>query len=135
VAHVTSTDLVTWSVGAPVVGPGDFGQIEIPQSIRLGQRWHLIYSIAASVVAPHRASITGSYQVVAEDLAGPYHEPSDPVVIEHPDWYGAKIVTTADGLKCLAWRNFLPDGTFAGEIGDPWPVDVTSDGSLRVHGP
>lgn len=134
-AHATSSDLVSWDVGDPVVGPGDFGHIEIPQAVRLGRRWHLIYSIADDVVADHLPAVSATYRVVADAPAGPYRQPSHPVVLQHPDWYGAKLVETGEGLRCLAWRKHLPDGSFAGEIGDPWPVDLGPDGGMEVRGP
>lgn len=134
IAHATSPDLVDWAVGDPVVGPGDFGHLEIPQSIRLGDRWHLLYSIPADVTADHRPAIMATFQAVSDSLAGPYREPEDPVVMDFPGWFGAKLVETDDGPLCLAWRRDLPNGGFAGELGDPWPVEVSTDGSIQVTG-
>jgi beta-fructofuranosidase len=134
-AHATSSDLVAWTIGDPVVGPGDFGHIEIPQVMRLGGRWHLLFSIAAEVVADHRPPTTGTYQVVSDGVAGPYQAPHTDAIVVHPEWYGAKLVDSIDGLWCLAWRAFNSDGTFAGEIGDPWVAELRDDDSVVVAGP
>jgi beta-fructofuranosidase len=34
--------------------------------------------------------------------------------------------------RFLTWRNFAPDGSFVGELGDPLPVSVDGEGNLRV---
>lgn len=132
IAHATSDDLVTWEIGDPVVGPGEFGHMEIPQSVAIEGRWHLLYSVPGDMVAQHTPAVTRTCQVVADGIEGPYHEPSDPVVIEHPQWYGAKLVEQY-GWRCLAWRDHERSGTFRGEIGDPWPVEIGEDGSIEVE--
>jgi beta-fructofuranosidase len=134
-AHAVSADLVSWEIGDPVVGPGEFGHIEIPQAIRLGDRWHLLYSIADEVVAEPRPAVMGIYQVVSDAVAGPYRSLGNDTIVEHPEWYGAKLVDTTEGLRCLAWRTLHPDGTFAGEIGDPWSAELRADGTIVVDGP
>lgn len=133
IAHATSADLVAWNVGSPVVGPGDFGHLEIPQVLQIGERWHLLYSVPGDMVGGDRPHRTRTYQVVADAVAGPYREPSDPVVIDDPRWYGAKLVETAEGWRCLAWRDHDHGSIFEGEIGDPWPVRFASDGSISVE--
>lgn len=135
IAHATSLDLVTWEIGDPVIGPGDFGHLEIPQVVAVGERWHLLYSVPGDMVAGHRQPLTRTYQAIADDIAGPYSEPPDPIVLEHPKWYGAKLVDTDDGWRCLAWRDHDRNGTFRGEISDPWRVTVAPDGSIEVDGP
>jgi beta-fructofuranosidase len=133
IAHAGSEDLVSWDIGEPVVGPGDFGHLEIPQAIQIGERWHLLYSVPGDMVGSDRPARTRTYQAVADDVAGPYREPSDPVVIDDPHWYGAKLSDTAAGWRCLAWRDHDHGDVFDGEIGDPWPVQFASDGSISVE--
>ncbi len=135
IAHATSADAVAWEVGDPVVGPGDFGHLEIPQVIQIGERWHLLYSVPGDMVGGDRPARTRTYQAVADDIAGPYREPADPIVIEHAQWYGAKLVETASGLRCLAWRDHDHGSVFQGEVSDPWPVDVAAEGSISVEIP
>ena len=133
IAHARSADLVHWEIGEPVVGPGEYGHLEIPQVVQIGERWHLLDSVPGDMVGGGRPALTRTYQMVADDVSGPYREPADPIVIEHPEWYGAKLIETAQGWRCLAWRDHDHGNTFLGEIGDPWPVEARPDGSISVE--
>jgi hypothetical protein len=42
------------------------------------------------------------------------------------------VVQTSQGWVMLAWLQYGPDGTFAGEISDPMPLRVGHRGELFV---
>jgi hypothetical protein len=47
--------------------------------------------------------------------------------------YSGKLVEGPDGRPYfLAWRNIAPDGTFVGELADPFQVAVDGEGNLTV---
>jgi hypothetical protein len=47
--------------------------------------------------------------------------------------YSGKLVEEPDGHPYfLAWRNIAPDGTFVGELSDPFQVAVDGEGNLSV---
>jgi hypothetical protein len=48
--------------------------------------------------------------------------------------YSGKLVEGPDGrTNLLAWRNFMPDGIFVGELADPFQVAVDGEGNLSVE--
>ena len=47
--------------------------------------------------------------------------------------YSGKLIEGPDGRPYfLAWRKNTPDGTFVGELADPFQVAVDGDGNLSV---
>lgn len=126
IGTATSDDLESWQVGPPLTEPGHFGHMEIPQLERLDDRWILAFS------SPARA--TGEEEVGPLDQAGTHY-----LVGDSPDgpfpWdthrhlvgadgrhYGAKLVHHDGRWQCLAWLANDDDGSFLGELSDPWDV-------------
>lgn len=133
IGHATSEDLLTWQVGPPVSAPGVFGHLEIPQVVRVGERWQLLFATppAPPAVRATRPAtgLTGTHLLHADRLLGPYewstHQPldADPAGTR----YGGKLVRTAAGWQLLAWLHHTPDGGFVGELADPRPAPLSPD--------
>lgn len=133
IAHATSSDLEEWEVRPPLGAPKGFGQMEIPQVLRLGGRWHLLFSAHAWAQAERRdARPTGTFHAVSDRLTGPYEESSPLLTDERERYYGAKVVVDGAGLRCLAFVNLDERGQFVGDLSDPWPVILGPGGELRI---
>lgn len=138
-----SDDLISWHVLPPVAAPGTFADMEVPQSLRIGDRWFLLFC-TAKPAARHRErdpaanSWGGTHYVVADDLLGPYELAPGPPLVADPfaTFYAGRTVEAPDGsLVFLAWRQhdgIGRRGAFVGGLSNPAPVTVESDGRLRV---
>ena len=136
-----STDLVEWEPLPPLVAPGEFGEMEVPQVVHLDDRWYLLFCTAKH--AADRLARTGptgrwfgTHYLVADDLLGPYRLLTDEPLVgdEAGSYYAGRIVDDPDGRPVfLAWRQWSIVGTFLGGLSDPSPVRVLADGRLEVE--
>jgi beta-fructofuranosidase len=140
IGFATSPDLHRWTLRDPVYAGGDFGQLEVPQVFRAGERWYCLfctapehYAEAYAAVHPGRP-VRGSHYLVADDPRGPWRVAPGPFLDGDPalDRYAARIVDTWDGLALLGFLHNPGGGPFVGEIADPAPVTIDDDGWLHV---
>jgi beta-fructofuranosidase len=125
-----------WEVLGPIVRPGPYGHMEIPQVARIGDRWCLLFSAPAIHDVPGRdpddpRGFGGSHFLLADAPLGPYDWSTHGVLLADraDSWYGAKLIEGPDGsLACLTWLHRAPDGAFVGELSDPFEVSVGSAG-------
>jgi beta-fructofuranosidase len=142
VAHARSSDLVRWDVGPPVVGPGEFGEIEVPQLVGAGDRWHLLFSVPPVAHGERWRRRTGRpprpavYHLAGDAPLGPFAGSPEPVVASDRDealFAGKLVAPGGGGWVYLATRLLGPDGAFVGELTDPVAVTVDPAGHLVLH--
>jgi beta-fructofuranosidase len=140
-AHARSSDLVRWEIGPPIVSPGEFGELEVPQVVSIGSRWHLLFSVGAASHGTLWRRRTGQsprsavYNLIGDAPLGPFTGPPGPVAVRGPDevLYAGKLVEEGNGgWVFLATRLFGPDGAFVGELGDPVAVTLDPAGRLVI---
>ena len=62
VAHATSPDLETWTLGPPLCEPGaGFGQLEVLQNKEIDGRWVLVFTCHPQEMTAERIARTGDY--------------------------------------------------------------------------
>jgi beta-fructofuranosidase len=141
IALAHSQDLVRWEVRDPVMPPGDFGYMEVPQVINIEGIYYLLFSTVKQFHSEEHLSRsqtepqTGLHYLIAEDLTGPYQYLTDTFLLGDSagTHYGGKIVKDPDGHWALLPMCYLDgDGNFVGEMGDPVPVKVDSLSALNV---
>ena len=139
VGQARSADLLHWEVLPPLTPPRlGFGQMEVPQLLERGGRTYLIFCSDTETQAPDRRRTgagTGTYYLVSDSAAGPFEVVGSGVLeADHRgSVYAGKLhETTQGGLVFLAWHRTRRDGAFHGALGDPRPVSVNPDGSLRL---
>lgn len=149
IGHARSSDLIHWEVLPPVTEAGDFGHLEVPQLVQVQNHYYLLFSAQASVYSTLRCQrtnlrpVTGTHYLIAEDPLGPFRFPTDEFPVGDPigSLYSGKLVQRPCGeWTCsepvewvfLACHQFAPDGTFIGELSDPFPVEIDHSGSLSV---
>jgi beta-fructofuranosidase len=138
VGHARSHDLVSWEVLPPVTEPMGFGQLEVPQLVPLGGRFHLLFSSDPTT----RSDALGLYGAGTYCLSGPTPlGPFAPSTLHELDagahhvTYAGRIVPHADALWFLAWVGSQGGHTFRGELAQPRRVAVDDAGILQVVAP
>lgn len=141
IARAESVDLLHWNVCPPVTEPGVFGHMEIPQVVKVGGSWRLIFSTppAPPTVIAQRpwAATEGTYLLGSHDLRGPYRWSTQQLLDGDADGsrYGGRLVHSPDSSQwqLMVWLNRDKHGMFRGEIADP--VDVQLGDGRLVAGP
>lgn len=137
IALATSEDMVTWTVHPPVVVPGDFWLLEVPQVLQRHGRWWMIAATnprwhAASRLGRlgHDRARGGLVVYVADQICGPYTLARDAFLVgDHAGThYTGKIIATATGDVLVVSRFLDDDGGFLGALADPVPVTWGPDG-------
>lgn len=127
IGHAHSEDLVNWTVGPPLAGPGPFHHLEVPQVTRIRGRWYLLFSV------DHDAG-GRTYACSAESPLGPF-DIAGATPLGSPLFYSGRVVTARDRQpRLLAFLNTREDGTFVGELSDPVALDIDSEGRLVADG-
>lgn len=140
IGHAVSVDLVEWEVLPPVCEPFGLGQLEVPQLVRAGDRWAMVFcsdEATQSPAASARLGGTGTYHLVAEHPYGPYDGRDVRALAAggDPTTYAGRIHDAPDGRRWfLAWVREHVDGRFVGQVADPVPV-VTGRGTLALEVP
>lgn len=144
IGHACSTDLAHWEVQKPLLAPGWFAEMEVPQIERIGARYYLLCSVSARYHSAARrqgmsdAPRSGTIYFVADSLTGPYRTLDDPFLVGDAagTFYAGRLLHTAtQGWMFFAARIFDAAGNFIGEVSDPMPLKVWPDGRLSVTGP
>lgn len=133
IGHATSLDLSDWEVGPPIRAPQGFGYMEIPQVFSLEGRWHLLFSAPGwAQSASDRPKCTGTFHAISAELDGLYEERPPLFCDADESLYGGKVIRTAAGLACLAFKNHSTTDGFIGELTDPMPVALAPDGTIDL---
>jgi beta-fructofuranosidase len=142
IAHASSTDLLNWTVQQPITEPGEFGQLEVPQLVKIGSLYYLLYcNIAEHHSFARRARLTnspmsGTHYYVSESPFGPFRFLTDEYFAadENGLHYAGKLILDPNGnWRFMAFLHNNKQGEFVGIIDDPYPVTVLDDGRLRVE--
>lgn len=134
VGHLTSPDLVSWTVRPPLGGPsGRFDQLEVISLAEVDGRWVLLFSCLAPEVVGAGPGEGGVWSV-------PVHGPGAPVDLDaavrltSEDLYVGCVLTVDQGPVLLAFENRDASGAFVGGVIDPVPVRWRADGAgLEMH--
>ncbi|HEY0240652.1 MAG TPA: hypothetical protein VGC37_18635 [Friedmanniella sp.] len=135
VAHATSADLQTWTLGPPLCAPGaGFGQLEVLQSKQIDGRWVLVFTCHPQEMTPARRAELGEYctwSVPSPGPLGPWDITLARPFEAEPDLFAAPLVQRRDGSWAIVgFRNTEPRGTYSFDIIDPIPVGLDDAGYL-----
>ena len=115
-AHLTSEDLVTWSVQAPLWTPESYYTHECPDLFKMGDWYYLIYS--------EFSDVNRTRYVMSKSPYGPFITPPQDVFDTRP-YYAAKSYSDGEKRYLFGWISTRDDETdFSGFR---WA------GSLAVH--
>lgn len=141
IGFATSPDLNRWSIQPPVYRGGMFGQMEVPQVLKIDGRWYCLFctsgehwSKAYRAFNPQEP-VRGTHYLTADNPRGPWQVAPGPFFEgEEPGRrYSGKLVQTDQGLVTMGFIHTTPEQDFVGEVSDPIPVSVGADGLLTAH--
>jgi beta-fructofuranosidase len=140
IGHAVSTDLSRWSVRAPLSEPGDFIFLEVPQLIRIGGAWRVLFSVppdgqsAKRRVGSNADAHGGTHYLVGQEKLGPYSLVDEPFFVgdASASLFAGRMLELHDQVLFFASRNYDENGHFHGELTDPMPVTIAADGTLAL---
>ncbi len=133
-----SPDLYTWTLEKPVFA-GGFGQMEVPEVVRIRGRWYCLFCTSANHWSEaYRAEsgqtpTTGSHYLMAQSPRGPWRiAPGrflDGGLPHHR--YASRLIETDEGWVIIGFADKSREH-FGGYLLDPEPIAVDDQGRLRV---
>ncbi|MGV8832296.1 MAG: hypothetical protein ACOH2N_10000 [Devosia sp.] len=135
VGHAVSSNLVDWSVRAPLSqGDSGFAHLEVFQMITIAGQQHLIFCCDSAKMAGARAGSQGGIWTMPVDNMPAQIDPSVARLLVDDRLYAGRIATDREGSPwLLAFNNTTVDGQFTGGISDPMRVSVGHDGYLTLE--
>lgn len=136
IGFATSPDGNDWTLQPPVF-TGGFGQLEVPQVFKAGGQWYCLFCTAAEHFSKEQAEqtkpVTGNHYLIGDSPRGPWRIAPGFLDGDLPcRRYAARIVDTGDGLVILGFADRPHGVDFVGHVMDPQPVEITSDGLLKI---
>jgi beta-fructofuranosidase len=141
IGQARSDDLVHWEVLPPLTDPGDFGHLEVPQVVTIGDWHYLVFSVyewAHAATRLQRAeAVCGTHYLMGRSPLGPFTSPGDEFLHGSPagPFYAGRLVEHDGAWLFASWAQFAPDGSFVGALADPVPVVQHDDGTLSLAEP
>lgn len=142
IGHATADDPLQWKAQPPISRPGEFRQLEVPQLVRIGAKWRVVFCAgsgdhsAARLARPGIAAESGTHCLIADEKLGEYRLDSDRFLVGDPGGrlYAGRFLRHQGNWHFFAWEQFDEEGRFVGALTDPMPVTL-SDGAITVHRP
>lgn len=132
VAHSTSSDLRNWKVLPPLHGESGFGQVEVIQVEKIGEKFVLIFCVNAHDLNEVKPGFkTGTYSVPADSLTGPFHFDKAEIIDADGIYAGRIIRDRNDQWVLLGFEAGQSSSEFTGRICDPIPLKLTAQGTFR----
>ena len=140
IGHAVSDDLSHWRVEAPLSEPGDFIFLEVPQLIRIGGTWRVLFSVPPGGQSAGRRARSdtgahgGTHYLVGQEKLGPYSLVDEPIFYgdARASLFAGRMLERNGQLLFFASRNYDERGRFQGELTDPMPVTIAADGKLAL---
>jgi beta-fructofuranosidase len=134
-----SQNLIEWTPLPPIVMPGEFGEIEVPQVVELGGRWRLLFCTAQHadqrLARAPQSNWNGTHYFNGLSPSGPFElTPDEPFAADESGslYAGRLVLDPWMPPVFLAWRRWDDQGQFAGDLIDPIPVKLTDNDELRL---
>ena len=141
VALASSDDLLHWEAGLPVTGPGEFAYLEVPQIVKIRQKYYLVFCVDKDKYSEKRKrkrggqGLTGTHYMVSDHLFGPFTQPENDLLNadERGSLYSGKLIQDNSGeWKFMAAVQYNASGDYIGDISDPMPISIAENGEISV---
>jgi beta-fructofuranosidase len=138
IALARSPNLIDWTLAGPVTAPGELGELEVPQYLKVGGQHYLLFCTGKHSVArlarPGTTPWIGTHYLTSGSAEGPWTLPDDPPMAADAagTWYAGRVIEIDGRHLFFAWRRDR-DGRFEGGLSNPAPLQVLSDGRLHVE--
>ena len=143
IGYASSHNLIDWRVSDAFLAPGWYGEMEVPQIQKIGERYYLFCSVSTRFhSAEHKAQAgvipqTGIKYFVSDKLIGPYADIGNSFLTrpEQDSHYAGRVIQGPDaGWYFMAFLGNDADGQFQGAIIDPIAIHQAPDGRLSLVG-
>ena len=133
VAHATSPDLLSWTLGPPLCEPGaGFGQLEVLQNKCIDGRWVLVFTCHPQEMTEERKTELGhhcTWSLPSPGPLGPWDISKARGFAAEPDLFAAPLVQRRDGSWAfVGFPHLAPDGNDAVHLNAPIPVTLDAEG-------
>jgi beta-fructofuranosidase len=123
--HATSTDMLRWELQPPLTRPAGFGELEVAQIRRVGDRWLLLFTCHPSEQSEDQRLAFGDFctwYVAGDGPLGPFDVARAQPFTGDPKLFAAPLVQTRDGeWVFVGFRNTEFEGVLNLHITDPIP--------------
>ncbi|WP_319531847.1 hypothetical protein [uncultured Cohaesibacter sp.] len=137
IGFATSPDLYNWTLEPPVF-VGGYGQLEVPEVFKVGDRWYCLFCTAAEHWSKDRIAnagvepVTGNHYLIADDPRGPWQIAPGFLDGALPcRRYAGRILETVNGLVIMGFDDNGKEN-FVGKVRDPEAIEVDKEGYLHV---
>lgn len=141
IGFATSPDLVNWALQPPLLAPGTYGQLEVPQVFEVNGLWYCLFCTSAehwskAEVEKWERPVTGNHYLISDSPRGPFRLPDAPFLDGDLPCkrYAARILETEAGLVILGFADGGREA-FGGYVLDPVPLWQDVDGNLTFTAP
>jgi hypothetical protein len=128
VAVAESIDLMKWKLLKPLLAPGIYDEMEVPQMILHGGFYYLFFSTHAANYNPRYSKIAGSHGGLhcyySKKLFGKYQPVNENGVVFDREKEIYDLIIAANNKKTLTaigWLNQDEKGKFIGKLS--WPIN------------
>ena len=130
IAAARSKDLLSWELLPPILSPGLFGEMEIPQLISYKGNFFITFSCKAEFCSSELPNaFTGTYVYQCSELFGDY-SPIDNnafMKLESEHVYNMRLIEHYDkNMFALGWKHNDVDGSFIGCLSDVYKVEINN---------
>lgn len=140
VGYASSTNLIHWQAGPPLLAPDWYGEMEVPQIVCIGGRHYLFCSVSVKYhsrahLAGGVTPLTGLKYFPGDGPLGPFHTEGAGFLgaDTRGSLYAGRVVQGPDGgWYLMAFRNLDEHGHFLGGVSDPLPIVQGEDGQLAL---
>lgn len=137
IARAESWDLLHWEVQPPLLAPGWYDEMEVPQLIVSGGLYYLFFSTWSRAYLPEHQAHTGAFSGLHAFWAPSYEGPYAPVngngvVLAGEELYAIRLIKkelkrksqkeTQDRYTALGFLNQNHSGQFIGRLSAPFSI-------------
>jgi beta-fructofuranosidase len=132
-----SRDLLEWPLplSPPILAPGRYDEMEVPQLVKHHDRYYLFFSAAAKYYEPSWAKEVGTpghglHCYSSYEIHGPYEPVNGTgIVLNNPNLLGLRLIrqNPEGGYDALGWINSDDTGAFVGRLSDLKRIVINGD--------
>jgi beta-fructofuranosidase len=138
--HAVSENLVDWEARPPISEPGFFGHCEVPQVIRISNRWVCLFCTEARFFGNEYrntalgGAVTGTHYFTADEPTGTWKLGPGPFFDgdAQATRYAGRAVQHDGDWYYFAFRHSGADGEFVGKIDGPFLLGFDEDRGLHL---
>ena len=138
IAIAQSKDLINWNLQKPVLAPGIYEEMEVPQMVCHKDKYYIFFSAHASGYNPEftkkiGGAFGGLHCYYSDDILGEYRPINGNGVVysNKEDKYGLTVVKNIDDTFSLLGYQYLDnEDNFIGKLSHPMKIEIDNDKTI-----